>query len=64
MIDDKITNIEKMILNDRLYYSFLNDLSLDQQSEVALELSKLSKQDDTVLNVEPSFTKRMRSLAF
>lgn len=53
MIDDKITNIEKMILNDRLYYSFLNDLSLDQQGEVSLELSKLSKQDDTVLNVEP-----------
>ena len=51
--DRGILNVMQKISNDEWSFCFLHDLGLDQQGEVALWLSNLTKQDDTVLNMSP-----------
>ena len=53
MVDRGILNIMQKVSNDEWSFCFLHDLGLDQQGEVALWLSNLTKQDDTVLNMSP-----------
>lgn len=51
--DRGILNVMQKISDDEWSFYFLHDLGLDQQGEVALWLSNLTKQDDTVLNMSP-----------
>ena len=51
--DRGILNVMHKIENDEWSFCFLHDLGLDQQGEIALWLSNLTKQDDTVLNMSP-----------
>ena len=51
--DRGILNVMQKISNDEWSFYFLHDLGLDQQGEVALWLSNLTKQDDTVLDMSP-----------
>ena len=51
--DRGILNVMQKISNDEWSFCFLHDLGLDQQGEVALWLSNLTKQDDTVLDMSP-----------
>ncbi len=51
--DRGILNVMQKISNDEWSFYFLHDLGLDQQGEIALWLSNLTKQDDTVLNMSP-----------
>ena len=53
VLDRGILNVMQKISNDEWSFCFLHDLGLDQQGEVALWLSNLTKQDDTVLNMSP-----------
>ena len=53
VLDRGILNIMQKVSNDEWSFCFLHDLGLDQQGEVALWLSNLTKQDDTVLNMSP-----------
>ena len=53
MEDRCILNVMQKVSNDEWSFCFLHDLGLDQQGEVALWLSNLTKQDDTVLNMSP-----------
>ena len=51
--DRGILNVMQKISNDEWSFYFLHDLGLDQQGEIALWLSNLTKQDNTVLNMSP-----------
>ena len=51
--DRGILNVMHKIENDEWSFCFLHDLGLDQQGEVALWLSGLTYQDDSVLNMSP-----------
>ena len=51
--DRGILNVMQKISNGEWSFCFLHDLELDQQGEIALWLSKLTKQDDTVLDMSP-----------
>ncbi len=51
--DRGILNVMQKIENDEWSFYFLHDLGLDQQGEIALWLSNLTKQDDTVLDMSP-----------
>ena len=53
MVDRGILNVQKKVENNEWSFYFLHNLGLDQQGEVALWLSNLTKQDDTVLNMSP-----------
>ena len=53
VLDRGILNIMQKVSNDEWSFCFLHNLGLDQQGEVALWLSNLTKQDDTVLNMSP-----------
>ena len=51
--DRGILNVMHKIENDEWSFCFLHDLGLDQQGEIALWLSGLTYQDDSVLNMSP-----------
>ena len=51
--DRGILNVMQKISNGEWSFCFLHNLGLDQQGEVALWLSNLTKQDDTVLDMSP-----------
>ena len=53
VLDRGILNIMQKVSNDEWSFCFLHDLGLDQQGEVALRLSNLTYQDDSVLNMSP-----------
>ena len=51
--DRGILNVMQKILDDEWSFYFLHDLGLDQQGEISVWLSGLTKQDDTVLDMSP-----------
>ena len=53
VLDRGILNIMQKVSNDEWSFCFLHNLGLDQQGEVALWLSGLTYQDDSVLNMSP-----------
>lgn len=53
MEDRCILNIQKKVENNEWSFCFLHNLGLDQQGEISVWLSNLTKQDDTVLNMSP-----------
>mgnify|MGYP000867816158 CR=1 FL=1 len=53
VLDRGILNIMQKVSNDEWSFCFLHDLGLDQQGEIALWLSGLTYQDDSVLNMSP-----------
>ena len=53
VLDRGILNIMQKVSSDEWSFCFLHNLGLDQQGEIALWLSNLTKQDDTVLNMSP-----------
>ena len=51
--DRGILNVMQKISEDEWSFYFLHDLGLDQQGEISVWLSGLTKQDDTVLDMSP-----------
>ena len=51
--DRGILNVMHKIKNGGWSFCFLHELRLDQQWKIALWLSSLTKQDDTVLDMSP-----------
>ena len=51
--DRGILNVMQKILNGEWFFCFLHNLDLELQHKIALWLSNLTKQDDTVLNMSP-----------
>ena len=51
--DRGILNVIQKILNGEWFFCFLHNLDLELQHKIALWLSNLTKQDDTVLNMSP-----------
>ena len=53
VLDRGILNVMQKILNGEWFFCFLHNLDLELQHKIALWLSNLTKQDDTVLNMSP-----------
>ena len=51
--DRGILNVTKKVENGEWLFRFLHNLDLELQHKIALWLSNLTKQDDTVLNMSP-----------
>lgn len=51
--DRGILNVTKKVENGEWLFCFLHNLDLELQHKIALWLSNLTKQDDTVLNMSP-----------
>ena len=51
--DRGILNVTKKVENGEWLFRFLHNLDLERQHKIALWLSNLTKQDDTVLNMSP-----------